>query len=83
MTGTKFVRYVDQVPLPPAEQLAELPGVTVVVPARNEERNLEAAMRSVLALDYPDLEVIAVNDRSDDRTGAISIRWLTATSACA
>ncbi len=71
VTGAKFVRYVDQVPLPPAKQLAELPRVTVVVPARNEERNLEAATRSVLALDYPDLEVIAVNDRSDDRTGAI------------
>ena len=71
VTGAKFVRYVDQVPFPPAEQLADLPRVTVVVPARNEERNLEAAMRSVLALEYPDFEVIAVDDRSDDRTGAI------------
>ena len=42
-----------------------------MIPARNEERNLEQALESVLALDYPDLEIIVVNDRSTDRTGAI------------
>ncbi len=71
ITGAKFVLYVDQTPLPSAEQISKLPRVTVVVPARNEERNLAAAMRSVLALDYPDLEIIAVDDRSEDRTGVI------------
>ncbi|MYA28787.1 MAG: glycosyltransferase [Nitrospira sp. SB0666_bin_27] len=48
-----------------------LPPVSVVIPARNEERNLEQALQSVLALDYPDLEIIVVNDRSTDDTGAI------------
>ena len=48
-----------------------LPTVSVVIPARNEERNLEQALESVLALDYPDLEIIVVNDRSTDGTGAI------------
>ena len=48
-----------------------LPPVSVVIPARNEERNLEQALESVLALDYPDLEIIVVNDRSTDDTGAI------------
>jgi glycosyltransferase involved in cell wall biosynthesis len=47
------------------------PRVTIVVPARNEEEHLEAALRSLLALDYPDCEIIAVNDRSTDRTGEI------------
>jgi glycosyltransferase involved in cell wall biosynthesis len=47
------------------------PRVTIVVPARNEEEHLEAALRSLLALDYPDYEIIAVNDRSTDRTGEI------------
>ena len=42
-----------------------------MIPARNEERNLEQALQSVLALDYPDLEIIVVNDRSTDDTGAI------------
>jgi glycosyltransferase involved in cell wall biosynthesis len=48
-----------------------LPSVSVVVAARNEERNIEAGIRSMLQLDYDDLEFIAVNDRSEDRTGEI------------
>ena len=48
-----------------------LPAMSVVIPARNEERNLEQALQSVLALDYPDMEIIVVNDRSTDDTGAI------------
>jgi len=70
-TGAKFVRYVDQVPLPSREAMAAFPRVTVVVPARNEERHLAGAMRSILSLDYPDLEIIAIDDRSDDRSGEI------------
>ena len=48
-----------------------LPRVSVVVPARNEERNIEEALRSLLALEYDNLELLVVNDRSTDRTGAI------------
>jgi len=55
----------------PVEDDQPLPTVSVVIPARNEERNLEQALESVLALDYPDLEIIVVNDRSTDRTGVI------------
>ena len=47
------------------------PRVSIIVPARNEEEHVEAAVGSLLALDYPDYEVIAVNDRSSDRTGEI------------
>ena len=61
----------------PVEDDQPLPTVSVVIPARNEERNLEQALESVLALDYPDLEMITVNDRSTDRTGATfwAIMW--------
>jgi hypothetical protein len=45
--------------------------VSIVVPARNEERMIGRALLSLLALEYPDYEVIAVNDRSDDRTGIV------------
>ncbi len=50
---------------------AALPSLTIVVPARNEEAEIEPALRSLLALKYPDCEVIAVNDRSTDSTGEI------------
>ena len=47
------------------------PRVSIIVPARNEEEAIEQALRSLLALDYDNYEVIAVNDRSTDRTGEI------------
>lgn len=47
------------------------PKVSIVVPARNEERAVAAGVGSQLAQDYPEFEVIAVNDRSTDGTGAI------------
>ena len=55
----------------PVDDGHPFPAVSIVIPARNEERNLEQALQSVLALDYPDLEIIVVNDRSTDRTGTI------------
>jgi glycosyltransferase involved in cell wall biosynthesis len=54
--------------------LNQTPRVSIIVPARNEDAALEPAMRSLLALDYPDYEVIAVNDRSTDSTGEIMDR---------
>ncbi len=47
------------------------PFVSVIVPARDEERSIEATVRALLAQDYPAFEVIVVNDRSTDATGAI------------
>src|SRR5688572_4861753 len=47
------------------------PAVSVIVPARNEAEHIESCIRSLLAQDYPDFEVIAVNDRSQDETGQI------------
>ncbi|MBI2192283.1 MAG: glycosyltransferase [Planctomycetes bacterium] len=53
---------------------AEWPRVSILVPARNEEEILETSLRSLLALDYPDFEVLLVNDHSTDRTGEIARR---------
>ncbi len=47
------------------------PRVSVVIPARNEERGVEASVRSHLVQGYCDFEVIVVDDRSTDRTRAI------------
>jgi glycosyltransferase involved in cell wall biosynthesis len=51
-----------------------LPSLTIVVPARNEEAEIEAALRSLLQLNYPRYQIVAVNDRSTDQTGAIMER---------
>ncbi len=50
------------------------PRVSVIVPARNEEETIEQALDTLLNLDYDNYEVIAVNDRSTDSTGAIMER---------
>lgn len=47
------------------------PMVSVILSARDEERHIEATLRSLLAQDYPYLEIIAVNDRSEDGTGEV------------
>ena len=44
------------------------PPITIIVPAHNEEASLRMNVRNLLALDYPELEIIVVNDGSQDRT---------------
>jgi chlorobactene glucosyltransferase len=55
-------------PTPPP---SDAPLISVCVPARNEERNIRACVESLLAQDYPNFEVIVLDDRSTDRTSAI------------
>jgi chlorobactene glucosyltransferase len=52
----------------------ECPLVSVVIPARNESRNIQRCVQSVLSSDYPRLEVIVVDDGSTDGTGEIARR---------
>jgi GT2 family glycosyltransferase len=47
------------------------PRVSIIVPARNEQADIEQSLRSLLALEYENYEIIAVDDRSTDRTGEI------------
>jgi hopene-associated glycosyltransferase HpnB len=51
------------------------PKVSIIVTARNEEQALPAALQSLLALEYPRLEIVLVDDDSRDRTGAIADEW--------
>jgi cellulose synthase/poly-beta-1,6-N-acetylglucosamine synthase-like glycosyltransferase len=50
---------------------ANAPRVSIIVPARDEQEQVESGLRSLTQLDYPNYEVIAVNDRSTDRTAEI------------
>jgi hypothetical protein len=59
--------------VPPAAG-PRLPRVSVIVPARDEAAAVEATLTSLLGLEYPELEVIAVDDRSEDGTGEIMDR---------
>lgn len=58
--------------------MTALPLVTVLIPARNEERDIEQCLEAVLAQDYPKgrLEVIVVDGASTDRTAAVAARIL-------
>ena len=47
------------------------PSVSIIVPARNEAEDIRETLVQLLALDYSNFEIIAVNDRSTDGTGQI------------
>lgn len=63
-----------------AEPATDMPLMSIVVPARNEERQIELCVRSLLAQRYPNLEVIVVDDCSNDGTAEI-VERLAATDA--
>ena len=65
-----IVRRLRALPKHTGERL-EHPTVTAIVPARNEEDSLQEAMSSLVSQHYPQLNVIAVNDGSTDRTQEI------------
>jgi glycosyltransferase involved in cell wall biosynthesis len=50
---------------------AECPRISLIFAARDEEEKLPVALASLATIDYPQLEIIAVNDRSQDSTGKI------------
>ena len=53
------------------EKLSNCPSVSVCIPARNEEKDIEACVISLLNQNYPDFEVIVVDDNSTDATPEI------------
>ena len=66
--GNRSLRRLKSLPPFPS---GDTPKVSVIIAARNEARKIEQGLGSLFAQDYPNLEFIAVNDRSTDETGAI------------
>jgi glycosyltransferase involved in cell wall biosynthesis len=63
-------------PLPPLSD-SDGPALTVIVPARDEEASIDACLSSLLASTGLRLQIIAINDRSTDKTGE-RMDWLAA-----
>ena len=64
--GNRRIRFLKDVqPL----ASSDVPKVSVIIPACNEERNIEEALQSILHQDYANLEILVINDRSIDSTG--------------
>jgi chlorobactene glucosyltransferase len=57
--------------LTPAAPPENAPLVSILVPARNEARNIEACVRSLLAQVYPRFQLVVLDDHSEDGTGDI------------
>jgi chlorobactene glucosyltransferase len=53
----------------------ESPKVSVILPARNEEKYIAKCLDSLLKQSYPNFEIVAINDSSSDRTGEIIQRY--------
>ncbi len=62
--------FIDLKSLPKASP-ANYPKVSVMVPARNEEANIAACIMSLLDQNYPNYEVLVLNDHSEDKTPKI------------
>ncbi|MCA1900005.1 MAG: glycosyltransferase [Chloroflexi bacterium] len=52
----------------PAPPPAHAPLISICIPARNEEKNIRACVEAALGQDYPNIEVIVLDDRSTDST---------------
>jgi biofilm PGA synthesis N-glycosyltransferase PgaC len=74
MIGAIFFHWRNERGAPRADAPTPLPGtppVSVLIPSYNEGENAEETIGHALALDYPEFEVIAVDDGSKDDTGAV------------
>jgi chlorobactene glucosyltransferase len=71
VTGWRVARSrsIDEESIDPPDNA---PRVSVVIPARNEARNIERCLRSVLSNNYPGYEVVVIDDQSSDGTGDIA-----------
>lgn len=68
IVGFKKIKNLSyQTPL----DIEKLPSLSIIVSALNEEKDIEKALLTLVDLDYPNLEIVAINDRSTDKTPEI------------
>jgi hypothetical protein len=67
-TSAAHLRRLESIPLHWIKGSPLAPPISVLVPAHNEEKSISTAVRNLLDLDYPQLEVIVINDGSADST---------------
>jgi len=67
-TSAAHQRRLESHRLPWIKESPMAPPITIIAPAHNEESSIRVAVRNLLELEYPELEVIVVNDGSEDRT---------------
>lgn len=84
--GTILLLIIEQRLVPPLQPAPSAlpptgaPKVSILIPARNEERNIRRCLDSVLNQDYGHFEVIVIDDQSEDATAAIVTEYAAADS---
>ena len=74
MAGGLIYYYVHERWLPPADQpppIPHWPPISILVPCYNEGDNAEETLRAAARVDYPDFEIVAINDGSRDNTAEV------------
>ncbi len=74
LAGTLFARRSSSRAAGPSLPAGDWPGVSLIVPAHDEEKVIERSLRRYLGVDYPRdrLQVVLIDDGSTDRTGEIA-----------
>jgi cellulose synthase/poly-beta-1,6-N-acetylglucosamine synthase-like glycosyltransferase len=67
-TSAKHLRHLQSIRFDWLKGSPMVPPITLLVPAHNEEKSICTALRNLLDLEYPELEVIVINDGSVDKT---------------
>lgn len=75
--AVSLVNWAARLYLPDAHRTEDRPPVSVLIPARNEEKTIGRLLTDLQAVRYTPLEIIVYDDQSTDRTAAIVERFAT------
>lgn len=77
ITTSMFFRWRQEknTTLPPDTATTYTPKVSILIAAHNEEAVIESSLKAAHAIDYPDFEIVVVDDGSTDQTASIVARY--------